>query len=84
MDSVTIGYSINGGSSVAFNLKTKIDEDMPSGYKCLGVVGFSTNDVNVYTVSCRYENSNYSLQLKNTASGTVSNNCNVYYLRVKS
>ena len=82
--SVTWTYSVAADAGVNTNLKTLIDADLPSGDRCLGVVGFTTNDNYVVVNACYYGNSNYSIQLKNTWSDVRSNrNMVVYYLCVK-
>ena len=47
----------------ATNLKPLIDADLPTGYRCLGVVGFSTNDQHAFVVALRYVNYAYSCQI---------------------
>lgn len=78
--SVTWAYTIDANSNTNTNLYTLINNDLPSGATCLGVVGFSTNDVNVIPIAMQYYNSNYSAQLRNTSNSSVSNNLNVRYL----
>lgn len=78
--SVSWPYTISANSNTNTNLYTLINNDLPSGATCLGVVGFTTNDVNVIPIAMQYYNSNYSAQLRNTSNSSVSNNLNVRYL----
>lgn len=78
--SIQVPYTCEANGQFNTNLKTLIDADLPSGYTVLGVVGFTTNDVNVYTVACRYYNTAYSLQVKNIYTASISNNVVVTYL----
>lgn len=77
---ISTPYTVAGNSSFHTNLKTIIDGHMPSGYRCLGIVGYSTSHANVLAASVRYEDSAYSLQLVSTASAAISANMLVYYL----
>ena len=80
-----IPYSCNPGYQFNTNLKNIIDSDMPSGYKCLGIVGFTTSSTNVLPVSVRYDSNKYSLQLRNMNNAeTVNETAVVYYLCIKS
>ncbi len=78
--SITWAYTIDANSSTNTNLYTLINNDLPSGATCLGVVGFSTNTVNVVPIAMQYYNSNYSAQLRNISNSSISNNLNVRYL----
>lgn len=78
--SVTWAYTIAANSNTNTNLYTLINNDLPSGATCLGVVGFSTNDVNVVPIAMQYYNSNYSARLRNSSNSSVSNSLNVRYL----
>jgi hypothetical protein len=83
MRSVTWAYSCNAGEATNTNLKTIIDADLPSGYACLGVTGFTTNQIDIVPTSLRYVNSNYSCQLRNVGTTNRSNTLTVYYLAQK-
>ena len=78
--SIQVPYTCQANGQFNTNLKTLIDDDLPSGYTVLGVVGYTTNDVNVYMVACRYYNTAYSLQIKNIHTASISNNVVVTYL----
>lgn len=78
---VATTYSITAGGTWSTPVKNLIDADMPSGYYCGGIVGFSTNDQHCFVVSARYGEGAYALQLGSTA--TVSNKTiSVYYLAI--
>ena len=81
MRSASVSYSCspNGGQFNA-NLKTIVDNALASGERCLGVVGFTTNDTSIVPISFNYSPSAYSLQLRNLASSTVSGTCTFFYL----
>lgn len=78
--SIQVPYECTANGQFNTNLKTLIDADIPSGYSCLGVVGYSTNEVNVYMVAFGYYDSAYSLQVKNASSSARSGNITVRYL----
>lgn len=78
--SIQVPYTCEAYAQFNTNLKTLIDADLPSGYTVLGVVGYTTNDVNVHMIACRYYNTAYSLQIKNVGSTAISNNVVVTYL----
>lgn len=80
---VSIPYTVAANSSFYTNLKTIIDEDLPSGYVCLGIVGFTTNDVGVLVMGIYYASTNYSFQVANTASRNITNTAYVRYLCAK-
>jgi len=82
--SVTQAYDIVASGSMHANLKTLIDADMPSGYKCLGVVGFTTNHIGVYLNAVGYRASEYSLQAYNNTNGQRTGNIQIWYLCYKS
>lgn len=84
MRSVTWSYTCEAGAATNTNLKTLIDADLPSGYTCLGVVGFTTNQMDIVPISVRYANSNYSCQIRNVSTtNNRSNTMNIYYLAQK-
>lgn len=78
--SVTMSMTIAANGNSNTNLKTLIDADMPSGKRFLALAGFTTNDVYLNLVACRYHNSNYSLQVRNTASSERTSTITVSYL----
>ena len=81
---IFIQYTLSNNGNYNTNLKTLIDADMPSGYRCLGVVGYATNDINVVVISMRYTDSNYSFQIREFATAQISNTAQVFYLCAKS
>lgn len=82
--SVTHTYSANAGSNANTNLKTLIDNDLPSGYSFLAIAGYGSGNANVVVYSARYANNNYSLGLKNVGTSAVSDStAEIYYLCIK-
>lgn len=81
---IFIQYTLSNNGNYNVNLKTLIDADIPSGYRCLGVVGYTTNDVNVVATSVRYTDSNYSFQIREFATAQISSTAQVFYLCAKS
>ena len=77
---VTWDYSIAAGISDNRNLKTLIDANIPSGKRFLGIVGFTTNSANVVPTSMRYEDTNYSWQLRNVGASLQEAKAYAYYL----
>ena len=73
-------YTITANGATNTNLYTLIENAKPTGATVLGVVGYSTNDVNVIPISFKYDNGNYSLQLKNLSASAISNHADIYYL----
>ena len=66
-------YSINANSSYSRNLKTLIDDDLPSGYRFGGLAGFASNNIQTLTTNFGYYDSQYSLQLANRGGSAISN-----------
>ena len=78
---IAITYSIPGSSTFNTNLKTAIDNDMPSGYEFGGLAGFATNDINAVVNNLGYYDSAYSLQLWNRASSAIAEkNMRLFYM----
>lgn len=77
---IDVAYTAAAGSTATANIKTLIDADLPSGYSCLGIVGFTSNNPNCHFSSLRYVDSQYSMQLRNNSSSQISNAANIYYL----
>lgn len=77
---ISRNLNVNENATAYQNLKTIIDEDLPSGYRCLGVVGFTSNNNNAFFISCRYIDYPYSLQIRNTSSSAISCNVTIHYL----
>lgn len=80
---VNFAYTVSAGGTAQTNLKTLIDADLPSGYSCLGIVGYTSNNPNCFFTSLRYVNHTYAMQIRNTASSQVSQTANIYYLAAK-
>lgn len=83
MRNVNYAYSLTSGGNGNTNLKTLIDAELASGEKCLGVVGFSSENTNVVITSARYSNSANSLRLHNLASSAQTGTAYVWYLCAK-
>ena len=81
---LTLPYTVAANAAYNANLKTKIDATLPTGYKCLGIVGVASNHNSVFPVGFRYSNSDYSLGLKNTSNSSVSTNAIIVYLCMKA
>lgn len=81
---IFIQYTLSNNGNYNANLKTLIDADTPSGYRCLGIVGYTTNDPNVVATSIRYADSNYSFQVREFATAQISQTAQVFYLCAKS
>ena len=77
---VTWDYSIAAGLSDNRNLKEMIDNNLPAGKRFLGIVGFTTNSANVVPASMRYEDTNYSWQLRNIGTSLQEEKAYAYYL----
>lgn len=80
--SVSYTFTVNAGARVTTNLKTLIDADLPTGKKCLGIVGYHiVGNINVFANSVRYEDNAYSLQMFNLGDSNLSNQkINIDYL----
>ena len=84
MRSVTWTYSANAGQRVNTNLKTLIDADMPSGYRCLGIVGSDAGYADCF-LQAKYISSQYALSITNTGSSAATDKtATVYYLCIKT
>ena len=78
---ISFNYTISANSTYNTNLKTLIDNDMPSGYRFGGIVGYSSNNVQVMTTNIGYYDSSYSLQLANRGGTSISSTLyRVFYL----
>lgn len=77
-------YTIQANSTYHRNLKTLIDADMPFGYICAGIVGYSSNNVQALTTNIGYYNSDYSLQVLNrqTSVSIASTLYRIWYLAI--
>lgn len=81
---LTLPYTVAANGIYNANLKTRIDATLPTGYKCLGIVGITSNNNSVFPIAFRYSASDYSLGLKNTSGSSVSTNAIVAYLCMKA
>ena len=80
---VVVPYTTSAGGQYNTNLKTIIDNDMPNGKKCVGIVGFTTNNTDVVPVAIRYSDSAYSFQVRNVGTTDRNFSATVHYLCVK-
>jgi len=58
-------YTVAASGTYTLNLKTTVDGSIPSGYKCIGIVGFRTGNDNVVPIRIEYQNNASSLTLRN-------------------
>lgn len=80
---ITVTYSISANGAFNTNIYTAINNDLPSGYKFLGIVGYATNNINAVINNLHYYDSNYSLQMWNRSNSALSNQgLRVYYLAI--
>ena len=77
---VGVPYECTANGQYNTNLKTIIDADVPADYTVLGIVGFSTNNVKISFIACRYAETAYSFQVINLTADTVSHSASVTYL----
>lgn len=84
MRNVTWTYTISANGMTATNLATLIDADLPSGYKCVGIAGYRTNNNYTVPVAIQYSNVSDSLRLRNLSSSAVtSTTARIYYIAFK-
>lgn len=81
--SINVPYTADASGQYNTNLYSLINADLPSGYTCLGIVGYSTSNQYVYFIGCYYANSAYSFQVKNTSAASVTENAIIKYLCAK-
>lgn len=72
-----------GNASWNTNLKTVLDNNCPTGYSVLGIVGWSTNSIYTMVVACFYHDGAYSLQLRHLTTSAESGTFDVHYLCIK-
>jgi hypothetical protein len=53
---------------------------LPSGYRILGVVGFTTNSQYVYPYALTWNTDEWALQFKNTSASAVTTSITLYFL----
>ena len=79
--SVTWSATVPANGAANTNLKTLIDADLPSGKRFLAIAGFTTNDQSLLLVGAYYNStSNYSLQVRNISSSSLTKNTTIFYL----
>ena len=78
---VTIPYTVGGNSYAAYNLKQKIDADMPSGAEFFMITGFRAVRGEICTNALRYDGTTTNgLVLRNLSSSSISD---TYYVNYK-
>lgn len=82
--SIQINYSIAANGDFNYNLKAKIDSEMPLGYKFLAIIGFSIGNIYIYPVNIAYRNDEYGFQIGNKSSQAWTEKAIIYYLIVPS
>lgn len=82
---VPLPSTFASGATYNTNLKTIIDADLPSGKKCIGIVGYDSAGASILLSQIRYVNNSYSFNCINTASYSYSDKtAHVSYLCIKS
>lgn len=61
-------------------MRTLINNDLPSGYTYLGIVGYITNNPKVFVSAVINISTNYGIQLYNMNSNSISQNFTFAYL----
>lgn len=80
---VSFNYTIAANSTYNTNLKTLIDNDIPSGYTFGGLCGYSSNNIQVLTNNFGYYSSNYSLQLINRSTSAIGSTLyRIWYIAI--
>ena len=77
---LTVPMTVPGNSESHINIYPLINNDMPSGYKCYGIVGFGSGQQQIVVTNCRYIDHNWSFQLRNNATASQTVNATIYYL----
>ena len=80
MRNISISYNCPANGQFNKSLKALIDAELASGERFIGIAGFTTNDTSIVPISIYYGSGNYSLQLANRSSSTISNIASVFYL----
>lgn len=61
------------------NLKTLIDNDAPAGARVIGIVGIGSGSGGMVPLTFRYGNSDYSLDIRNITSASITAQGEVVY-----
>ena len=69
---VSTPYTVAANGTYNANLYTLINNDMPSGYECVGITGVQSGNKACVAYSFRYLNNGYSLGIRNIGSTAVS------------
>lgn len=76
-------YTIGANSQLNRESKSIIDAATPSGYEVIGIIGFSTNNIDVVPISVRYSANSYGFQIKNISSSQKTAFLTVYVIASK-
>ena len=83
--SVPLPATFAANSTYNTNLKTIIDADLPTGKKCIGIVGYDSAGGMIVFSQLRYANNSYSFQCVNVSSSAYTNKtASVTYLCINS
>lgn len=83
--SVPLPATFASGATYNTNLKTIIDADLPTGKKCIGIIGWDSSGASILVSQLRYVNNSYSFHCINTSSSAYTNkSAQVHYLCIKS
>ena len=81
--SVSYSATIGAGAVSGTNLKTLIDNDLPTGWSFFTICGTATNSGNGLVQSFAYLNSNASLRVRNLGTASATINTTIYYIAVE-
>lgn len=76
-------YTLSANGNANTNGKTIIDSLTPSGYEVIGIIGFTTGNVQVVPISARYGNNEYSFQVRNLSASQQTGTLSVYVIASK-
>ena len=78
---ISIPMTVEANSTYNTNLINKINADLPSGYRCLGICGYATNHDSLVPVNVSYNTGgDYSFMVKNISAVQRNVNGHVQYL----
>lgn len=80
---ISVSYTIPANGNYNTNLKTLIDNDMPSGYHFAGIVGYMTNNRDLFLINAAYQESAYSLYVRNISTSSITGSARVFVLAVQ-
>lgn len=78
---VSFTMTINGNSTYNANLINKINSDLPSGGRCLGICGFTSGSDSFIPVQVSYTTGgDFSFLVRNVSGAQRTGTANVQYL----